>query len=161
MTGRPDWPGLVELHEVVDVRGALIIAETSRQLPFAVHRVFFILDVPEGEPRGIHAHRECHQFLICVSGKVNVAVDDGGQRAEVVLDSPALGIYVPPLVWASQYKYEEDAVLLVLASHPYDADDYIREYDDFLRTIAGAVSSASTARPNEAPAAKRAIGGNA
>lgn len=122
-----------------DLRGSLTAGELpSEGIPFAPQRWFLVYDVPGREVRGEHAHRVCHQFLICVSGKVNVAVDNGEQRAEVVLDSPALGIYVPPLVWASQYKYEEDAVLLVLASHPYDADDYIREYDEFLATVAPA-----------------------
>ena len=78
-------------------------------------------------------HRECHQFLICVSGQVNVAVDDGKQRGEVTLDSPTVGLYVPPRVWASQYRYDRQAVLLVFASHPYDPGDYIREYETFLR----------------------------
>jgi hypothetical protein len=138
VTGRPDWPGLVELHEVVDVRGALIIAETSRQLPFAVHRVFFILDVPEGEPRGIHAHRECHQFLICLRGSVKAMVDDGDRREVVRLDRGSVGLYMPPLTWGTQYDYSPDAVLAVLASHPYDADDYIHDYEEFLAIAAPA-----------------------
>lgn len=124
---------LQRFPEFSDLRGKLTAGEWSDDgIPFAPQRWFFVYDVPSREVRGEHAHRVCHQFLICVSGKVNVAVDDGEHRSEVLLDSPTLGIYVPPLVWASQYRYDESAVLLVFASHPYDASDYIRQYDAFL-----------------------------
>jgi acetyltransferase-like isoleucine patch superfamily enzyme/dTDP-4-dehydrorhamnose 3,5-epimerase-like enzyme len=123
--------------EVVDLRGSLTAAEMPDEaIPFVPHRWFMVYDVPSREIRGEHAHRICHQFLICVSGRVSVAVDDGHNRGEVVLDRPTMGIYVPPMVWASEYRYEEGAVLLVLASHPYDPDDYIRRYDDFLAAVA-------------------------
>lgn len=119
--------------EFSDLRGRLTAGDLPNEgVPFAPQRWFLVYDVPSREVRGEHAHRVCHQFLICVSGRVNVAVDDGEQRAEVLLDKPTIGIYVPPLVWASQYRYDDEAVLLVLASHPYDSDDYIRQYDDFL-----------------------------
>ncbi len=124
--------------EYSDLRGRLTAGEApSDAVPFVPRRWFLVYDVPSREVRGEHAHRECHQFLICVSGRVVVSVDDGENRAEVLLDHPSLGVYVPPLVWGSQYRYDSDAVLLVLASHPYDADDYIREYDSFLAEVAG------------------------
>ena len=91
-----------------------------------------VYDVPSQHVRGEHAHRQCWQFLTCVAGSVTVHVDDGLRRAEVALDSRARGVVVPPMVWASQFRYTPDAVLLVLASHPYDADDYIRDYGEFL-----------------------------
>lgn len=123
--------------EFSDLRGRLTAGELpSDGIPFAPQRWFLVYDVPSREVRGEHAHRECHQFLICVSGQVNVAVDDGERRSEVLLDEPTVGIYVPPRVWASQYRYDGAAVLLVLASHPYDSSDYIREYEDFLREVA-------------------------
>jgi UDP-2-acetamido-3-amino-2,3-dideoxy-glucuronate N-acetyltransferase len=122
--------------EVVDLRGSLTAAEMpDAAIPFTPRRWFMVYDVPSREIRGEHAHRVCEQFLICVSGRVSVAVDDGHNRGEVVLDRPTMGIYVPSMVWASEYRYEEDAVLLVLASHPYDPDDYIRRYDDFLAAV--------------------------
>ena len=104
----------------------------AEAIPFTPKRWFLVYDVPSREIRGEHAHRVCHQFLLCVSGRVTVSVDDGRNRGEVLLDDPTLGIYIPPLVWGSQYRYDADAALLVLASHPYDPDDYIREYDQFL-----------------------------
>src|SRR5581483_5648666 len=129
----------VHLHRFAgysDLRGSLTAGEVPGEaVPFTPRRWFLVYDVPSREVRGEHAHRECHQFLICVSGSVNVAVDDGENRAEVVLDAPTMGVYVPPLVWGSQYRYGSDSVLMVLASHPYDPDDYIREYDEFLRAV--------------------------
>lgn len=136
MTGQPAWPGLVELHEVVDERGALVIAEASGQIPFAAERAFFVLDVPAGEPRGIHAHRACHQFLICLRGSVKAMVDDGDRRTVVTLDRRSVGLYMPPLTWGTQYDYSPDAVLAVLASHRYDPDDYIHDYEEFLALAA-------------------------
>jgi len=122
--------------EFEDLRGSLTAGELpSEGIPFTPQRWFLVYDVPSREVRGEHAHRVCHQFLICVSGKVNVAVDDGTTRGEVVLDGPSVGIYIPPLVWGTQYRYEDDAVLLVLASHPYDSDDYIRDYGVFLEEV--------------------------
>jgi UDP-2-acetamido-3-amino-2,3-dideoxy-glucuronate N-acetyltransferase len=123
--------------EFSDLRGRLSAGELpSEGIPFVPQRWFLVYDVPSREVRGEHAHRVCHQFLVCVSGQVSVAVDDGKHRAEVLLDTPTVGLYVPPRVWASQYRYDKDAVLLVLASHPYDPDDYIREYEVFLQEVA-------------------------
>lgn len=120
---------------VTDLRGSLSVGEIGQHIPFDVQRYFLVFDVPSAETRGEHAHRECHQFLICVAGKVAVVADDGKHRQEVVLDKPNLGIHLPPLTWGIQYKYSADAVLLVLASHHYSSADYIRNYDEFLQCI--------------------------
>ena len=130
----------VKLHElprVSDIRGSLTVGEFERSIPFATKRYFMVFDVPSVETRGAHAHRECHQFLICVRGKVSVVADDGHKRQEFTLDRPNLGLHLPPMVWGIQYKYSPDAMLLVFASHYYDANDYIRDYDEFL-ALAGA-----------------------
>ncbi len=124
---------LERFAEFSDLRGSLTAGDVPDDaVPFVPRRWFLVYNVPDQEVRGEHAHRVCHQFLICVTGNMTVAVDDGERRTEVTLDSPTLGLYVPPLVWASQFHYDPDAVLLVLASHPYDADDYIRDYELFL-----------------------------
>lgn len=120
---------------VTDLRGSLSVGEIGQHIPFPVQRYFLVFDVPSAETRGEHAHHECHQFLICVAGKVAVVADDGKIRQEVVLDKPNLGIHLPPMTWGIQYKYSADAVLLVLASHHYSSADYIRNYDDFLKLI--------------------------
>lgn len=128
-------PSLVELSGFDDHRGSLVVGELDKQLPFVVERFFFVSKVPEGEPRGIHAHKECHQFLVCVAGSVKAMVDDGETRTVVTLDRPTVGLHMPPLTWGAQYDYSPDAVLLVLASHPYDAEDYIHEYDEFMTYV--------------------------
>ena len=110
-------------------------AEFERVLPFAPRRCFTVFDVPSRDVRGEHAHRECWQFLVCAHGSVMVHVDDGTRSATVALDSPHRGVLVPPMVWASQYRYSPDAVLVVFASHPYDDADYIRSYTDYLAEL--------------------------
>ena len=123
------------LREVRDMRGDLCVAEVGQDLPFVVQRSFLIYNVPNAELRGEHAHLRCHQFLMAVRGSVRVMVDDGRQREEFVLDRPNLGLHLPPMVWGTQYRYSEGAVLLVLASEPYDPQDYIRDYQAFLAQV--------------------------
>ena len=123
---------LYELPFIEDLRGNLSFAEFEKDLPFIVKRCFWVFDVPSKEVRGEHAHKECHQFLICVAGDVTVMLDDGDKRTEIKLDTPSRGLHIPPGVWGVQYKYSSDAVLVVLASHTYDSNDYIRDYVDFL-----------------------------
>ena len=128
---------LYRLPQFRDIRGALTAAEFGRDLPFVPRRHFIVHGVPSQETRGEHAHRRCHQFLVCVHGSVRVLADDGRQRQEFVLDAPGLGLYLPAMVWGTQHRYSSDAVLLVFASDPYEADDYIRSYDAFLAELAG------------------------
>jgi dTDP-4-dehydrorhamnose 3,5-epimerase-like enzyme len=129
-----------DLSEIVDARGSLIVGEVGKQLPFSAERFFMVSQVPPGEPRGIHAHKQCHQFLVCVSGSVKAMVDDGTSREVVELSSPTQGLHMPPMIWGCQYDYSPDAVLLVLASHAYDPEDYIHEYDEFESLVAASTS---------------------
>jgi UDP-2-acetamido-3-amino-2,3-dideoxy-glucuronate N-acetyltransferase len=126
---------LYHLPVVKDSRGSLVYAQYGELLPFIPIRYFVVFDVPEGRSRGGHAHREVEQFLVCVKGRVLVTVDDGSNRDEITLDSPELGLYIPRHVWGTQQDYSPDAVLLVLSSAAYDADEYIRDYDEFLRIV--------------------------
>lgn len=123
---------LYRFPRIRDLRGDLSVGEFGREVPFEAKRYFLVFDVPSEETRGEHAHRECEQFLVCVSGKVAILVDDGKNREEFELNAPNLGLYIPPRVWGVQYKYSASAVLLVFASHYYDARDYIRDYDQFI-----------------------------
>jgi acetyltransferase-like isoleucine patch superfamily enzyme/dTDP-4-dehydrorhamnose 3,5-epimerase-like enzyme len=116
---------------ITDLRGNLSVGEFDKEIPFDVKRYFTVFGVPSKEVRGEHAHKECHQFLICLHGSCNVLVDDGVNRAEITLDAPNKGVYLPPMTWGVQYQYSSDAVLIVFASHYYDADDYIRDYSTF------------------------------
>lgn len=129
---------LYRLPRVTDIRGSLTVGEFERSIPFATKRYFMVFDVPSRETRGEHAHRLCHQFIICVRGTCAVVADDGTTRQEFLLDSPEVGIHLPPMVWGIQYKYSQDAVLLVFASHYYDNADYIRDYDEFRRLTGAA-----------------------
>lgn len=122
---------LHELPHIEDMRGNLSVGEFGRSIPFAPKRYFLVFDVPSREIRGEHAHRSCHQFLVCVKGSCMVVADDGQQRREFLLDRPNLGVYLPAMTWGTQYKYSGDAVLLVFASDYYDPDDYIRDYSEF------------------------------
>jgi UDP-2-acetamido-3-amino-2,3-dideoxy-glucuronate N-acetyltransferase len=122
-----------DLPIVSDLRGKLSFAEIGQSLPFLVKRYFVVFDVPSHEVRGEHAHKELHEYLVCVNGSSSVIVDDGRNRAEIVLDNPAIGLHLPPMTWTTQFRYSRDAVMVVLASDIYRADDYIRDYDEFLQ----------------------------
>lgn len=128
---------LLPVPRVDDLRGSLVYAEFSAQLPFSPARFFMVFDVPSEKVRGEHAHRELHEVLICIRGACSIALDDGKSRDEVRLDAPTIGLHVPPLLWRTHYKYTSDAILLVLASDVYRADDYIRDYDEFRAIVAG------------------------
>ena len=126
---------LIRLPLVDDARGQLSFAEIGQHLPFDVKRYFLIHGVATQHVRGEHAHRKLEQVLTCVHGECRLLLDDGENRQELALDSPSLAVHIPPMVWSSHYKYSADAVLLVLASDVYDADDYIRDYDEFRALI--------------------------
>lgn len=136
-----DLPGgaqLIEVQTATDLRGSLAAVELGSGLPFVPARFFSVFGVPSKEVRGEHAHRVCAQVLVCLHGSVHCIVDDGTTRREVRLDSPDVALHMPPMLWGTQYKYSADAVLAVFASHAYDPDDYIREYEQFLAAIAPA-----------------------
>ena len=126
---------LIQLPLIQDPRGSLSVGEFGKSIPFEAKRYFIVFDVPSHELRGEHAHRECHQFLLCVKGSCSVITDDGSTRNEFVLDKPNIGAHLPPMTWGVQCNYSSDAVLLVFASHYYDDADYIRDYDEFIRLV--------------------------
>lgn len=127
---------LHRLHHARDLRGSLAAMELQRLAPFEVQRLFIVYDVPSREVRGEHAHRRLEQFLICVRGSCQLLLDDGLERDSIRLSDPTLGVFVPPMVWGVQLDFSPDAVLLVLASAPYDPDDYIRDYEQFRAEVA-------------------------
>lgn len=117
---------------VDDLRGSLTFGQFDQHLPFPPRRFFVVYNVPNSKVHGEHAHRTLQQFLVCLRGSVHVNVDDGAGSDTVILNSPGIGLYVPPLVWSRQYRYTADAMLLVLASEVYDEREYIRDYQEFL-----------------------------
>jgi acetyltransferase-like isoleucine patch superfamily enzyme len=136
---------------IKDLKGALTFGEMGQHLPFEVKRYFVIFDVPSREVRGEHAHQALHEFLICLRGSCAVALDDGRTRDEVTLDAPTVGLHVPPMVWRVHYKYTADAMLLVLASDAYRADDYIRDYDEFVALTREATAPAGPVARRQSP----------
>ncbi len=118
-----------------DTRGWLAVFEAA-ELPFIFQRMFAISGVPEGSQRGAHAHKKCHQLLIAVAGTVEVSHDTGAESGVTVLDNPNVGLHLPPLTWASETYVTAGAVLIVFASHTFDADDYIDDPGEFGRLAA-------------------------
>lgn len=125
---------LLELPKICDPRGNLTPFEGGVNLPFEIRRVFYIYDIPTGESRGAHSHWTLHQFLVCLSGGYDVELDDGTARRTVRLNRPWQGLYVPPLIWASETNFDPNSIVLVCASDFFNEEDYIRDYDVFLRS---------------------------
>lgn len=126
---------LYNLNKDCDLKGNLTYIYENIHVPFPINRVFYSYDIPGGEERGSHAHKECHQFIIAAHGSFEVVLDDGVNKRTVLLNRPFCGLHVPPGVWASEQGFSSGSVCLVLASHGYSEDDYIRNYDDFLKYI--------------------------
>ncbi len=120
-----------------DDRGQLVALEELKNIPFDIKRVYYIYNTIAGVTRGKHAHRKLQQILICVSGSCRIRLDDGYEKKEILLDDPTLGLYISNDTWREMYDFTPDAVLLVLASEYYNTDDYIRDYDEFLKTVKG------------------------
>lgn len=126
---------LIQLPLIAEARGSLSYGQYDEHLPFIPLRYFIVFDVPRAAVRGNHAHRRVMQALVCVKGSLRVTFDDGHQRDGVTLDSPAHGLLIPPLVWATQENFSPDGVLLVLSSETYDASEYIRDYAEFQNLV--------------------------
>ena len=124
---------VLDLPRINDPRGNLTFLEGGRHVPFDVRRVFYIYDVPTEESRGAHAHRTLQQFLICLSGSFDVAIDDGVNKGRIHLNRPWKGLLIPPMIWAAEVNFDAGSVCLVLASDVYREADYIRDYAEFLR----------------------------
>ena len=125
---------LIKLPKIKNRSGNITIVQNlDGYLPFDVRRVFYLYDIPGGESRGAHAHKECHQFLIAASGSFEVLLDDGKAKRQVQLVRADTGLHIPPGIWASEVNFSSGSICLVLASHQYNETDYIREYDSFIK----------------------------
>ena len=123
---------IVELKKIIDPRGNLTVVEGQTELPFAIRRVYWVYDVPGGEHRGGHAHKRCQELLVAVSGSFSVTLDDGRARRTFLLNHPYQGLLIPENTWRTLDDFSSGAVCLVIASEPFDEDDYIRDYDEYL-----------------------------
>ena len=126
-------PQLLQLTRIYDPRGNLSVVEEFRDLPFEIKRVFWIYDVPGGENRGGHAHKSLYQFIVATNGSFSVNITDGVNKYSYFLNHPFIGVLLPPGFWGSQDDFSSGAVCMVVASDYYDEDDYIRNYDEFLK----------------------------
>ena len=124
---------LYELTKFHYPEGNLTYVYSNVHVPFDIKRVFYSYDIPGGEDRGGHAHRECHQLIVAAGGAFEVVLDDGVNKRTVLLNRPYMGLHVPPGVWASEQGFSSGSICLVLASHPYDESDYIRDYEKYLK----------------------------
>ena len=115
-----------------DRKGNLTVVENGKTLPFDVKRVYYLYDVPGGENRGSHAHRDLSQLIIAASGSFRVTLDDGTCKRSFFLNRPYQGLYVKPGMWRDLEDFSSGAVCMVLASEEYDSNDYIRSYEDFI-----------------------------
>ncbi len=123
---------IIDLPRIADPRGNLTVAEQSQEVPFEIRRVYWVYDVPAGECRGGHAHRECKEFIIAVSGSFDVCLDNGKEKKVYHLNHPYQGLLVPTGIWRTLDDFSSGSVCLVLASEEFSEEDYIRDYDDFI-----------------------------
>ncbi len=126
---------IIQLPKIVDPRGNLTVAEELKNVPFDIKRAYWVYDVPGGESRGGHAHKRLRQLIVALSGSFHVTLDDGHERKTYLLNHPWEGLYVETGIWRTLDDFSSGAVCMVLASEPYDEDDYIYEYDDFQKYI--------------------------
>ena len=118
-----------------DDRGQLIALEEYNDIPFRIKRVYYMYDTKDGVVRGHHAHKSLEQILVCIHGSCKILLDNGKEKKIVPLEKPYEGVYVANNMWREMYDFSPDAVLLVLASEPYDEKDYIRDYENFLKFV--------------------------
>jgi hypothetical protein len=123
---------ILPLSKIHNRAGNITIVEGQKNIPFDVRRVYYLYDIPGGENRGGHAHKELHQFIVAASGSFNVLLDDGQNKKTVTLNRPDYGLMVVPGIWRELFEFSSGAICLVLASHKYDKDDYMRDYDQFI-----------------------------
>ena len=125
---------LIPLQMHGDERGSLIALEQDKNIPFEIKRVYYLFNTVEGVRRGFHAHKNLSQVVIAVRGSCRFLLDDGKEKINLLLDNPAQGLLIESAIWREMYDFSEDCVLMVLANNFYDENDYIRNYDDFLKT---------------------------
>jgi hypothetical protein len=122
---------IIALPAIKDRSGNITPVRNNKEIPFAIKRIFYIYDIPGGEDRGAHAHKECHQFLIAASGSFEIELNDGTTKRTIMLNRPYYGLHIPPGIWAAEKGFSSGAICLVLTSHLYDDNDYLRIYKEF------------------------------
>ena len=126
---------IIELPKITDPRGNLTVAEQMRNVPFDIKRVYWTYDVPGGESRGGHAHKELYQLVVAMSGSFTVTLDNGWERKTILLNHPWQGLLIKPGLWRTLDDFSSGAVCMVIASELFDIADYIYEYEDFIKYV--------------------------
>ena len=125
----------ISLKSLGDERGSLVALEGNKSVPFDIKRVYYIFGTKEGVSRGFHAHKNLKQLAVCVTGSCRFVLDNGKSREEIILDSATTGLVIEDLTWREMHDFSPDCVLMVLASEYYDEADYIRDYNEFLKSL--------------------------
>lgn len=123
---------ILELDKHEHEKGNISIVENGKEVPFDINRVYYLYDIPGGEDRGAHAHKELRQLIIAASGSFDIVIDDGNVKRSITLNRPYMGLLIVPGIWRELINFSSGAICMVLASHKYDEADYIRSYQDFL-----------------------------
>ena len=126
---------VIDFQELGDPRGHLVVAESNKEVPFLIQRIFYIYGTKDGVVRGQHANRESEFMLINLQGSVKIVIDDGRQKDTVILNKAHKGVYLDKMVWTDMCEFSSDSILRVLSSMSYDASEYIRDYDEFVREV--------------------------
>ena len=120
------------IHKQSDA-GSLLVIEDNNNIPFAIKRIYYILNVPPGEKRGAHAHKKFNQLAFCLQGSCKMLLDDGEEQLELTLDNRTQGLLLEPMIWHEIYNFSKDCILSVIADANYDEQDYIRDHNEFLQ----------------------------
>ncbi len=126
---------IIDLPKIIDQRGNLTVTEGENHIPFAIKRTYWVYDVPAGESRGGHAHKECKEFLVAISGSFSVTLDNGKEKKTFLLNHPYQGLFIDVNIWRTLDDFSSGAVCLVLASERFEEEDYIRDYNDYLEYV--------------------------
>jgi len=122
---------IIEFNKIKNRAGNISPIQGLGNIPFEIERIFYLYDIPGGEDRGAHAHKECHQLLIAASGSFYIELNDGKNKRTIALNRPYFGLHIPPGIWAAEKSFSSGSICLVLASHKYNESDYIRDYNSF------------------------------
>ncbi|MFK8281196.1 sugar 3,4-ketoisomerase [Capnocytophaga cynodegmi] len=126
---------VVDLPKIYNEQGSITALENSKDIPFAVERIYYLYDVPSSSERGGHAHYDLEQYVIAACGSFTFILDDGVSKKEIFLNNPSKALYIKKGIWREIKDFSSGAICLVLASHTYDENDYIRDYEEYLKYI--------------------------